>query len=123
MLCFKNDYNFENRDPLKVRFLHTVLAELYLRNSVMFRNGSFFIPIHHNWMRKRSKIVGFLMILEPSRSADEDFVYSRKRQVKLSISGRALRSVHSFTDCLICDLKARSADIQYRRLIKLSTLQ
>lgn len=122
MLCFKSDNNFENRDPLKLKMLHNTLIDCYAKNSVLQKNGNFFVPIVNGWMKKNSRLIGTLMILEPSKVEGEQSSMGRKKQIKMSISSRAIQSINSFTECLICGLKSKASDIEYKRLINLSRM-
>lgn len=120
MIAFKSDPVFEMEESKIVSNLHWALAELYSKVTINFRMNSFFVPILYNWMQKGSKVVGTVIILNPSQKRQT--TVNDVNTSKMVVSARLTKQVNTFTNAFFCDLRHRHTKKELDSLIKLSKL-
>lgn len=125
MICFRSDPMFEVREMPTLRNLHGALGEFYKKNGINYRWNTFFVPVVYDWMRKGSKLIGSVIIMDPSRNTDGILQTTKMEKVdskpsKMIISSKSTKVVNSFANSFVCELQARYSDKEFRSLITLS---
>lgn len=126
VLAFYNDQQYREANPLVLKQIELGLQEFSSKNSLGFRGDAFFVPITYDWQCRGGKLVGTLVVHDPSRHPEElrpkHPSDDRYREVKMQFSQKAVKSLSNFANCLVCDLRKRKADQELRSLVSFSRL-
>lgn len=127
MICFRSDPMFESRETSFVHSLHVALSDFYKKNSINYRHNTFFIPVQYDWMQKGCRLIGSVLILDPTRSIETILQSTEKEKIdvktaKMVVSARSTKAINSFANSLVCELKARFSEKEFNSLLELSSL-
>lgn len=120
MLYFRSDPMFEVRESKIVSHLHLALGEVFQKSTINYRLNSFYVPILYNWMQKGSKIIGTVIIVDPS--GKREATVNDVNTSKMVVSARSTKHINSFANAFVCDLKHHFVSKEFRGLVSLSNL-
>lgn len=118
ILHFRSDPMFEHREPKLVSHLHLALGEVFRKTTINYRLNSFYVPIFYNWMQKGSKVIGTVIILDPS--GKKEATVNDVNTSKMVVSARSTKHINSFANAFFCDLNRQFVSKEFKGLVHLS---
>lgn len=126
-LKFCNDVQYEDLNPVTVRNIDISLQEFIGKKNVGFKGECYFVPMVYDWLWKGGKVVGTLVIKDPSRHPEEARPKhpsdDRYKETKMQFSQKSARALDCFINCLLCDLRKRKSEQELRNLVSFSSLE